>query len=239
MLKHKTRLGLLLMIVILLVTSGCSFNKKEADEVASLFADRLFYNENLDEYKETFSDSDLFNKRLKEVEADLQTNFATVFEPISGPLSLSEREDISKSLLDKVKETTSYTFTIDENKRKNIKVTYHIKGFDYANLVGMMMVNLLAHEDKIDIGSGDAKHIVTTAYYDSLEKSASISKSVDVSVSFKKDSKDKWKVDSSKTKEDDIQNLLFVFMTGKVHDENYEKEMLDEINKIVENEKNK
>lgn len=239
MLKHKKRLGLLLMMTILLVISGCSFNKQEADKVASLFADRLFYNANLDEYKETFSDSDLFNKRSKEVETDLQTNFATVFEPISGPLSSSEREDISKSLLDKVRGTTSYTYTIDENTRKNVKVTYHIKGFDYANLVGMMMANLLAHEDKIDIGSGDAKHIVTTAYYDSLEKSASISKPVDVSVSFKKDSKDKWKVDSSKTKEEDIQNLLFVFMTGKVHDENYEKEMLDEINKIVEKEKNK
>lgn len=239
MIKSKKKLVFIICTLLLVIVTGCSSKKQEADKVVSLFADRLFYNANLDEYKQTFSDSKLFNKRSEEVEDDLQNNFATVFEPISGTLSPSEREDISTSLLDKVRSTTSYTYTIDENKRKNIKVTYHIKGFDYAQLVGMMMANLLDHEDKIDIGSGDAKHIVTTAYYDSLEKSTSISKPVDVSVYFKKDNDGKWKVDSSKTKEKDIQNLLFVFMTGKAHDENYEKEMLDEINKIVEKEKSK
>jgi len=239
MFKANKRLVLLLSTLLLVILSGCASKSRDADKVASLFADRLFYNAQIGEYKKTFSDSKVFNKRSKEVEEDLQNNFATVFEPISGTLSKSEREDISKSLLEKVRATTSYTYTINENTRKNLKVTYHVKGFDYAKLVGMMMSNLLTHEDKIDIGSGDAKHIVTTAYYDSLEKSTSIDKAINVPVYFKKDSNDKWMVDVSKSKEEDIQNLLFVFMTGKIHDDNYETEMMNEINKIVEQEQKK
>lgn len=239
MLKDKKQWFLLLSALVLFFLSGCSSKNDNPDEIASLFANRLFYNEQLSDYQKTFSDSELFNKRLKEVEEDLENNFATVFEPISGKLSKSEREDISKSLIDKVRETTSYTYTIDEQSKNELKVTYHVKGFDYARLVAMMMANLLEHQDKIDIGSVGAKHLVTTAYYEALEKSMSIVEPVDINVWFEKDDNKKWLVDSKKTSETDVENLLFVFMTGKVHDDNYEQNMLEEINQIVAREKEK
>lgn len=239
MLKDKRRWFLLLSTLLLFFLSSCSSNKDNADEVATLFANRLLYNTDLDEYKEKFSDSKRFNERSKEVEEDLENNFATVFEPISGKLSQSEREDISKSLIDKVRETTSYTYTIDEQSKGELKVMYHIKGFDYARLVAMMMAKLLDNQDKIDIGSVNAKHLVTTAYYESLEKSMSIIEPVSINIYFKKDNDKKWLIDTKKTDETDIQNLLFVFMTGKVHDEDYEKSMLEEINQIIAREKEK
>ncbi|WP_454460148.1 hypothetical protein [Vagococcus sp. JNUCC 83] len=207
--------------------------------MVSLFANRLFYDTQVDEYKEMFSDSQLYNKRSQEVEEDLQNNFATVFEPISGTLSKSEREDISISLIDKVREKASYSYTIDKNSKNDIKVTYHIKGFDYARLVGVTMSNLIENEDNIEIGSVGAKHIVTTAYYDALEKASSIDKPVDISIHFKRDDNKKWLVDTKKSKEKDIQNLLFVFMTGKKHDDEYEKKMMEDINKITAKEPTK
>lgn len=239
MLKNKQPLVILFGIILVFFVSGCSSKSKEADQVASLFANRLLYDNKVNEYKEMFSDSNLFNKRSKEVEEDLQNNFATVFEPIAGELSKSEREDISISLIDRVRKTTSYTYTIDENTKKAIKVTYHIKGFDYANLVATTMSSLLAQEDKIDIGSVGAKHMVTSSYYDALEKTSSIKDPIDVSISFKRDDNKKWLVDTKKTKEQEIQNLLFVFMTGKVHDDNYEKNMIEEINQIISKENKK
>lgn len=233
MLKHKKQLGLLLSMLFFLFISGCSSKNKNADKVVSLFANHLFYDTQGDEYKETFSDSKILNQVSQEVEEDFKNNFATVFEPISGTLSKSEREDISLSLIDRVRETTSYTYTIDESTRNRVKVTYHIKGFDYALLVATTMTNLLEHEDEIDIGSVGAKHIMTSAYYDALEKSSSISKSVDVSIYFKRDDNKKWLLDTGKSKEKDIQDLLFVFMTGKRHDNDYEKKMIEEINEIT------
>ncbi|MGX4687531.1 hypothetical protein JNUCC83_11865 [Vagococcus sp. JNUCC 83] len=239
MLKHKKKLVLVFCMVILFCLSGCSSKGEDANKVVSLFANRLFYDTQVDEYKEMFSDSQLYNKRSQEVEEDLQNNFATVFEPISGTLSKSEREDISISLIDKVREKASYSYTIDKNSKNDIKVTYHIKGFDYARLVGVTMSNLIENEDNIEIGSVGAKHIVTTAYYDALEKASSIDKPVDISIHFKRDDNKKWLVDTKKSKEKDIQNLLFVFMTGKKHDDEYEKKMMEDINKITAKEPTK
>ena len=229
MLKDKRCWFLLLSTLLLFFLSSCSSNKDNIDEIATLFANRLLYNTDLDEYKEKFSDSKRFNERSKEVEEDLEKNFATVFEP----------EDISRSLIDKVRETTSYTYTLDEQSKGELKVTYHIKGFDYARLVAMMMAKLLDNQDNIDIGSVNAKHLVTTAYYESLEQSMSIIEPISINIYFKKDDDKKWLINNKKTDGTDIQNLLFVFMTGKVHDEDYEKSMLEEINQIVAREKEK
>lgn len=233
MFKHKKKLVLVFCMIALFFFSGCSSKGENVDKVVSLFANRLFYDTQVDDYKEMFSDSQLYNKRAQEVEEDLQNNFATVFEPISGTLSKSEREDISISLIDKIRDKASYSYTIDETTKNTIKVTYHIKGFDYAHLVGMTMSNLIKNEDKIEPGSVGAKHIVTSAYYDALEKSSSVDKAVDVSAYFKQDNNKKWLVDKTKSKETDIQNLLFAFMTGKKHDDDYEKKMLEEINQIT------
>ncbi|OPF88012.1 hypothetical protein BW731_07420 [Vagococcus martis] len=239
MFKHKKKLVLVFCIIAIFCLSGCSSKVENTDKVVSLFANRLFYDTQVDEYKEMFSDSQLYNERAQEVEEDLQNNFATVFEPISGTLSKSEREDISISLIDKVRDKASYSYTIDETTKNTIKVTYHIKGFDYAHLVGMTMSNLNENADNIEIGTVGAKHIVTIAYYDALEKASSIDKPVDISIYFKRDDNKKWLVDTKKSKEKDIQNLLFVFMTGKRHDDDYEKKMIEEINQITSKEQTK
>ncbi|HCM88420.1 MULTISPECIES: DUF5105 domain-containing protein [Vagococcus] len=228
--KKKSMLLIPFLMVLFLVT-GCGKKGLDGDEISKVFIENFIYEKEADKFKENFVDGDILSKQLSIMTDGFQESFSEVFDPVAGPLSAKEKEEISSGLMKEVREKSDYNYTIKEESKNNIMVTYKIKGFNYSSLVETTLKGV-STEIKINNSTDpkQTKRMILSAFSDALDKGKVMEKETKVTMKFKKEKK-KWVL--AENQDETLEVLLLSFITGYNDKKEYSKEMTHTVQRSV------
>jgi hypothetical protein len=224
----KKKIYIIVSAVLLVITlTGCFKKNMEADEVGSLFVDHFIYQKKDAEFKENFVDGELLSKQLLLMTSTFEDTFSNVFDSVATDFSPEEKNQLSTGLM------KSVTEKIDKNR---IQVTYTIHGLDYSDLVEKTLESIFKELMKNPEYSDESgKKGLLQAFDQSLESAKSVEKSVEVSLVFEKNKK-KWEL--SENQDDELEELLFSFISGTNDKVQYEKDMNQMLERAIKNASN-
>lgn len=227
----KKWLLLIPFLITLLGMTGCGKKGIDGEEASKLFIENFVYEKEADKFTENFVQGDILSKQLSIMTDGFQESFSEVFDPIAGPLSTKEKEEISSGLMKEVREKSKYKYTVKEESKNSIKVTYKIKGFDYSDLVETTL-NGVSKEIKRSSSqeANEIKRMILVSFSEALNKGKAMEKETKVSVTFEKE-KGKWKL--ADKQDETLEVLLLAFISGYNDKDDYNKEMTKTVKRSV------
>lgn len=225
----KKKIYIIISSVLLLgALTGCFKKGIEAEEVGSLFVDHFIYQKRESEFRENFVEGELLSKQLLLMTSTFEDTFSDVFDSVVTDFKPEEKDELSTGLMKSVREHSDYKIETKKINKNKIQVTYKINGLNYANLVENTLESIFKELMKNPEYSDETgKKALLQAFEHSLESAKPVEKSVQVSLLFEKN-KQKW--DLSKNQDEELEELLFSFISGMNDKNQYEKEM----NKMLE-----
>lgn len=231
----KKSISWFIVMLCLLICTGCSKkNQIETEAVGPLFVDNFIYNKDKEVFVEQFVDGDMLEKHLTVMMNEVQYHFSSVFDTVVEDISVEEKMDLSNHLMENIHSKTTYEVTTTTNEKGNeIEVVYHVKGLDYGEVVHQTMLGIveaILNEDIVDPSGEASKEFIIKAFYQALEQTAVSENVVDVPLLFEK-IKGQWQLKANQ--DDNINELLFAFMTGTKDREEYDEEMANMIDRVT------
>ena len=233
----KKKIYIMVSAVLLVITlTGCFKKNMEADEVGSLFVDHFIYQKKEAEFKENFVDGELLSKQLLLMTSTFEDTFSNVFDSVTTNFSPEEKNQLSTGLMKSVREHSHYKVKTEKIDKNRIQVTYTIHGLDYSDLVEKTLESifkeLMKNPEYSDEGG---KKELLQAFDQSLESAKPVEKSVEVSLFFEKNKK-KWEL--SENQDNELEELLFSFISGTNDKVQYEKDMNQMLERAIKNASN-
>lgn len=230
----KKYLGLSIVIFSFLL-SGCGSRGLSAEEAGELFVDRLVYQKDESKFAANFRDGKKLGQELDENSASFEENFVEGLASSGVEVPEDEANQLTKDLLQQVKQKTSYKIVKIDETKKGATISYYVVGLDIVSAMQEMTRELIKKTiNDPEIAKDDQKAVAATfSILDERVKAIKIkSDPVKLSVRLEKE-KGKWFV--PKDQEEAVSNLFMAFISGSKDAETMEKE-LEEALAIVANE---
>ncbi len=232
--KKRTFSIVAVLAIGILFLSGCSKKALNPEEFSQVFVNRVIYGQDEEKFNEAYYDAQNFTDQLDSDLDSIDDIFADSFEASGMDLSDEQSASMSTSLLDAVKNQTSYEVTsIEEGEAGSVTVTYSIKGLDFSTLIknffqsfmNKVMANpeIATNEDQLN---AEAMTILT----ESMKGLTAKSEAVDVSIRF--DIEDgKWYV--AEDQQSNAESLLFAFFFGAEDEFALQSELTQVVNELM------
>lgn len=229
--KKKRYYLVSLLVVLVIIISGCGKKSVEPDKVAQTFMNHYIYQKDTKEFKDTFVDGEMLSKELTLITNTFEESFSDVFDSVVGDLTQPEKEKIAEDLMKTVRKKSTYSYTVKPIDKKHIEVTYEINGFDYADLVEKTLNSVFKELLRdVEISEKVAKHGLILAFDEALEESKRADKQVFITLNFEKNKK-QWQLSNNQDKE--LEAILLAFVSGVKDKEKYDKEMNDMLDRVA------
>lgn len=231
--KMKKKKNVLISVILFIIlVSGCGKKSLEPEKVGALFVDQFIYQQEDVAFKENFIEGEFLSKQLLLMTTTFEDTFSDVFDSVVTNLTTEEKDELSSSLMRKVREESDYTATAKEIDKKTIEVTYKIKGFDYSKLVETTLESVFKELMKeTNYTENDAKQGLLSSFDQALEKSASVSDDVEVSLLFKQNKK-QWEL--AEDQDEKLEQMLLAFISGVEDKGTYNQEMNNMLERAIE-----
>ncbi len=221
-----------LLVLVVVVLTGCGSKAVSGEKAAELFADRLIYQKESKEFTEAFRDGDIVGEQLDESSKNFQDNFAEGLSATGADVTEEEANKLTKELLDQVKKKTSYKVAKVEESKTNAKVTYYVTGLDLVSAMQGMTMSLVQEAlANPEITTDDEKTMAATLkiLHDQIEKIKIKNEPVEMELLLKK-ADGKWYVSS--TEQEAVSNLFMAFISGTKDTESMDNELAEALSKV-------
>lgn len=221
-----------LLVLVVVVLTGCGSKAVSGEKAAGLFADRLIYQKESKEFTEAFRDGDIVGEQLDESSKNFQDNFAEGLSATGADVTEEEANKLTKELLNQVKKKTSYKVAKVEESKTNAKVTYYVTGLDLVSAMQGMTMSLVQEAlANPEITTDDEKTMAATLkiLHDQIEKIKIKNEPVEMELLLKK-ADGKWYVSS--TEQEAVSNLFMAFISGTKDTESMDNELAEALSKV-------
>lgn len=210
-----------IIFLSLIFLSACQKEEPiDAEEAATLFINRLVYEKESEAFEKNFKDSQDLKDVMDENAENFQQNLLAGLITADETISTETANQLSESLLTQVQEKTSYAAEVKTQDESSAKITYHVTGLNYPQIIQNTDVDLLTAAQGDNTILDDQARLMATII-ESLQKNIDAATTIEtpqnISITLEK-SGTQWSVTQDQSEA--VANLYLAFISGaKTQDE--------------------
>ncbi|MGX7200173.1 DUF5105 domain-containing protein [Enterococcus nangangensis] len=223
-----------LLVTIFFALSACGAKEPIAiEDAATLFANRLVYQKESEEFETNFKDSASLKKVMDKNADDFKTNFLAGLTDADEKITEAQAAELSNLLLEQMQTKTSYAVEVKAENEETALVVYHVSGLDFPAIVKKTDEALIAAVEKDNsIAKDDAKILATilASLKTNLAAATVVPEQTNVAVTFTK-AEGQWQIASAQAT--NVANLYLAFASGAMNQEELTQQLqqaTDEVN---------